>query len=54
VGVPYFPPKGNGATTVAMVSISWTDHSAIIERQREGVMLAFGNQEEELRRWSEI
>jgi hypothetical protein len=32
-----------------MVSVSWADQSAIIERQREGVMLAFGNQEEEIR-----
>jgi hypothetical protein len=32
------------ATSGAMVSVSWADRSAIIERQREGVMLAFGNQ----------
>jgi hypothetical protein len=32
-----------------MVSVSWADRSAIIERQREAVMLAFGNQEEEIR-----
>jgi hypothetical protein len=32
-----------------MVSVSWADRSAIIERQRQGVMLAFGNQEEEIR-----
>jgi hypothetical protein len=49
VGVPYFSPKFNGATGVALVSVSWTDRAAIIERQREGVMLAFGNQEEEIR-----
>jgi hypothetical protein len=49
VGVPYFSPKFNGATRVALVSVSWADRAAIIERQREGVMLAFGNQEEEIR-----
>jgi hypothetical protein len=48
-GRPLLPPKGNGATRVAMVSVSWADRSAIIERQREGVMLAFGSQEEEIR-----
>jgi hypothetical protein len=50
VGVPYFSPKFNRATRVALVSVSWADRAAIIERQREGVMLAaFGNQEEEIR-----
>ena len=51
-GVPYFPPKGNG-----LPGSQWSrypgptaaDRSAIIERQREGAMLAFGNQEEEIR-----
>ena len=41
-GVPY-------PTRVALVSVSWADRAAIIERQREGAMLAFGNQEEEIR-----
>jgi hypothetical protein len=49
VGVPYFSPKVNGATRVAVVSVSWADRAAIIERQRQGVMLAFGNQEEKIR-----
>ena len=49
MGVPYFSPKVNGATRVAVVSVSWADRAAIIERQRQGVMLAFGNQEEKIR-----
>jgi hypothetical protein len=28
VGFPYCPPKGNGATRAAMVSVSWADRSA--------------------------
>ena len=48
-GRPLLFPEGQRGYQVAVVSVSWADRAAIIERQRQGVMLAFGNQEEKIR-----